>query len=338
MHTVSEIVAHASAVGLVTQREVQSGMVSVRSAPGLGDVQAVLVSDRPVGYVKAAQSWPTDPTPPELRTSPELVEGRGLSEAQRRERDALLSLGDADLGPRLLAETEDCLWVGVVQGQRLSQVSASLPELAEILQTWGSALATLHRLPVDERSVPAAPRPWLLDADRRARAARRLERARGRVAVVRALEDEPCLRLAARQLDRRWTDRHLMHGGLTADNVVVQATQPVRVRFFSFADAGLGDPAWDLATALDTITWLARRRRTPAEPLAEYFLQGYRRSGGPAALFPAVQAVRALATAWLLDGTSSTGGAPLTGDELRFWLNRARAFAERSGRLHHQAA
>jgi Ser/Thr protein kinase RdoA (MazF antagonist) len=339
MHTVSEIVAHASAVGLVTQREVRSGLVSVRSAPGNADVQAVLVSDRPVGYVKAATSWPGDADP------------------VTRERVALQSLGDVDLGPRLLAGPEDSLWVGVVQGQRLSQVNASLPDLAEICETWGSAVATLHRLPVDgpplplashpramplarhRRPVPPAPRPWLLDADRRARSATRLGRTRGPADVVRALDDEPRLRSAAAQVAARWTDRHWMHGGLTADNVVVQAAQPVRVRFFSFADAGLGDPAWDLATVLDTITWLARRRRTPAEPLADYFLRGYRRSGGPGALWPAIQAVRALATAWqLAGGTSSSGGLPLPDAELRFWLDRARAFADRAGRWHREAA
>jgi Ser/Thr protein kinase RdoA (MazF antagonist) len=219
----------------------------------------------------------------------------------------------------------------VVSGRDLVHLSATIPELAEICQTWGVAVARLHQLSTTRPGVPPAPRPWLLDPDRRARLAGRSGRGSLLAAVAVALDSEPALRSAARAVDARWTDRSWIHGNLTADHVLVQAAPPVRVRFLDFENAGLGDPAWDLATAADTITWLARRRQTPAEPLVDYFFRGYRRSGGHGSLYPAVRAVRALTTAWQLGGSETAPADPqLMRAELQFWLDRARSFAVRA--------
>ena len=79
--------------------------------------------------------------------------------------------------------------------------------------------------------------------------------------------------------------------------MIVEHRPALRVSFIDLEDAGLGDPAWDLASAADTIDSLAPRWRVMPQLLLDYLLLGYRRAGGPARLNPAMQAVRALATA-----------------------------------------
>jgi thiamine kinase-like enzyme len=110
--------------------------------------------------------------------------------------------------------------------------------------------------------------------------------------------------------------------------VIVETVPCLQVRFVDFEDAGLGDPAWDLATVLDTISYLAHTWNSPPEPLVEYFLRGYRHADGPGRLYPAIQAVRAVATAWQIAGTEQRGSdAPAVRQQVAEWLNRARAFA-----------
>jgi aminoglycoside phosphotransferase (APT) family kinase protein len=316
MHSIPELVAEANAVGLVTRREVQQGLVSVRPVAPAGRVRAILVGDQPVGVVK------------------EPGEGGGSVEMLHRERQALSRLHEMDVAPRLLADVDGTtLWARVVRGVDLVHVRAGVPELAEMCECWGLQLARLHQLPVTSGAgVSEAPRPWLLAADRRARVAARVDRHSEAAGVLATVEREPRLRLAAGQVEARWTTRHWVHGDLGPSNVVLDPAPPVRVRFLNFEHAGLGDPAWDLATALDTLVWLASRpwSQASAECLGDYFLRGYRRGGGPGSLYPAMQAVRALATAWQLAEVARdrpTGG--LRG-QLDGWLNRARSFADRA--------
>jgi hypothetical protein len=317
MQTVSELVAHASAVGLVTRREVEAGVVTVRSADA-PHVRTILVQDHPVGYVK-------EPAPRQPWVPDDLL---------NRERCALTWLPDHDLGPRLLGDQPaDALWVTVLRGRSLPELDATITELAEVCDAWGLAVATLHQLSTSRPGVPQAPRPWLLDPDRRARALSRAPRESGQRAVLTAVEDDPGLRAACRLLSARWSDRHWVHGSISAPNVRVEVGPPVRVRFANFENAGLGDPAWDLASAVDTITGLAPSWRTPAEPLVDYLLRGYRRGGGPAILHPAVQAVTALATAWQLPAADPRSGASAAEQTAGFWLRRARGFAGRTTQL-----
>jgi aminoglycoside phosphotransferase len=318
MQTVPQIVAQANAVGLVTQREVRDGMVTVRSESAGEHVHAILVGNHPVGYVKERPS------------------GSRQDDVINRERRTLTYLREVDLGPRLLAAQPggDTLWVGVVRGVDLAHARGTVPELAEVCETWGVAVAQLHRLSTARPGVMEAPRPWLLAPDHRARVASGAVRGSDRAAIIAAIDNEPSLRAASRQVDARWTDRQWMHGDLTSANVVVESAPPMRVRFMNFEHAGLGDPAWDLATAMDTITWMAPQWRTPAEPLIDYFLRGYRRSGGLGTLYPAIQAVRALATAWQLAGTrQDPTGVRAAEPDSKTWLDRARAFAARADRV-----
>ena len=323
MQSIPELVAEANAVGLVTRGEVQQGLVSVRAVAATGRVRAILVGDQPVGVVK------------------EPGEGGGSAELHR-ERQALSRLHEMDVAPRLLPDAGGTtLWARVVRGVDLVHLRAGVPELAEMCECWGVQLAQLHRMPVTGRpGVSDAPRPWLLAADRRARVAARVHRHSQAGGVLATVEREPRLRLATGQVEARWTARHWVHGDLRPSNVVLDPAPPVRVRFLNFEYAGLGDPAWDLATALDTLVWLASRPRSQASAqcLGDYFLRGYRRAGGPGSLYPAMQAVRALATAWQLAEAARDRPSAGLRAQLDGWLDRARSFAERSAARAQPAA
>jgi aminoglycoside phosphotransferase (APT) family kinase protein len=114
---------------------------------------------------------------------------------------------------------------------------------------------------------------------------------------------------------------------------MVEEKPVLQVSFLDLESGGLGDPTWDLASAVDTITWLSPRWHAVAQPLVDYLILGYRRAGGPGRLYPAIQAVRALATAvWIAELPEERTGEEAQ-EELELWLDRARAYAARIGWL-----
>jgi len=150
--------------------------------------------------------------------------------------------------------------------------------------------------------------------------------------VLKAYESSSDLRAATREVDERWTELHWIHGNLNATNVVVDHQPALRVSFVDRDGVGLGDPAWDLASAVDVIAWLSPGWHAFPQALVDYFLLGYRRAGGPGRLYPAMQAVRALGTAvWAATHESADGKNLETG--VSAWLDRARAHAARVGCL-----
>lgn len=216
----------------------------------------------------------------------------------------------------------------VVGAEELSDLTGNLAALADVCQAGGAALARLHRLPCREAGTALAPRPWVLDPLHRAPASKGLGEAWAREAVIEAYEDSACLRAAAAEVRERWTERHLILGDLTADGILVEPRPALRVRLAEPGSAGLGDPAWDAASALDVIAGLAVTWRAPAGPLIEYFQQGYRRESGPGRLYPAMRAVRALMTAWQVAGADRRSPAQRRAD-VRGWIERARSQATR---------
>jgi Ser/Thr protein kinase RdoA (MazF antagonist) len=214
----------------------------------------------------------------------------------------------------------------------LVQQRGTVAELVQICQAWGSALASLHCTAMGGSVAPVAARPWVVNPLHLTVSIRSADRGLGHAAVLRAYEYSCDLRAAALEVDERWTDRHWIHGDLNASNVLIEHQPALRVSFIRSHDPGLGDPAWDLASAIDMIAWLSPRWHAMPQPLVDYFLLGYRRAGGPARLYPAIQAVRALATAvWVAETPQQPTGQEDVQADLAFWLDRARAYAGRVG-------
>jgi aminoglycoside phosphotransferase (APT) family kinase protein len=230
--------------------------------------------------------------------------------------------------PELVADA------GHFGGADLVQQRGTIAELAQICQAWGAALAALHTTATDGFSTPLAARPWALNPEHRTTSMRTGLPSLGCAAVLTAYQSSYDLRAASREVDERWTELHWIHGNLNPTNVVVDHRPALRVSFIDRDGVGLGDPAWDLASAVDTIVWLSPRWRAMSQPLVDYFLLGYRRAGGPGRLYPAIQAVRALATARrVADATPESADAGHVETEPAVWLDRARAYAARVGCL-----
>ena len=199
---------------------------------------------------------------------------------------------------------------GQFGGADLAQQRGTLAELAQICQAWGAAIATLHTISTRRLPASLAPRPRVLSPRRLMPSMRDVAGGSGYAAVLEAYESSPDLRAAAIEVDQRWTEQHWIHGNLSASTVMVEEQPALRVSFLDLESGGLGDPAWDLASAVDTITWLSPRWHAVAQPLVDYLILGYRRAGGPGRLYPAIQAVRALATAvWVAESTGGTDRA-----------------------------
>jgi Ser/Thr protein kinase RdoA (MazF antagonist) len=216
----------------------------------------------------------------------------------------------------------------------LVQQRGTVAELAQICQAWGSAIAALHTTATHGSSAPLTARPWVIDPEHRTASMKSVLTGPGHKAVLHAYESSGELRAAAREVDERWTELHWIHGDLNATNVFVQHRPALLISFADLDGAGLGDPAWDLASAVDMIGWLSQRWRALSQPLVEYLLLGYRRAGGPGRLYPAMQAVRALATAkWVAESPLESTSEQHIEAEVAFWLDRARAHAARLGCL-----
>ena len=147
-------------------------------------------------------------------------------------------------------------------------------------------------------------------------------------AVLSAYESSRDLRAAVREVDERWTELHWIHGDLTVSNVQVALRPAMRVSFLGLDEAGLGDPAWDLAIAVDMITWVSPCWHAMPQPLADY----------PVGI-PASERTRPALSGhggqrhWLPPSGSrtphgSTGQDPGE-SELAIWLDRAHAYAAR---------
>ncbi len=216
----------------------------------------------------------------------------------------------------------------------LAQQRGNVAELAQICQAWGAAIATLHTTSTHHSSAPLAARPWVADPRHLTVSMSGAAPRSVYAAVLQAYESSRDLRAAVREVDDRWTEHHWIHGNLTATNVQVELRPALRVSFLDLEDAGLGDPAWDLATAVDMITWVSPCWRVMPHPLVDYLLLGYRRAGGPGRLYPAIQAVRAMATAiWIASAAHGSTRQEPAQAELATWLDRAQTHAARVGRL-----
>jgi aminoglycoside phosphotransferase (APT) family kinase protein len=239
-------------------------------------------------------------------------------------------------GGELIAQSS---WFGqlthpAVSGVELARQPGNVAELAATCQAWGTALATLHTMSTRRSATLLAPRPAVLNPRRLMPSMRDAALGSGYATVLEAYESSRDLRAAVSEVDDRWTEQHWIHGNLNETNVIVEQRPALRVSFVDLEDAGLGDPAWDLASAMDTIAWLSPRWHVMPQLLMENLLQGYRRAGGPGRLYPAIQAVGVLATALRVAGSEHESNR-LDGEraDLTVLLGRARAYAARVGCL-----
>jgi Phosphotransferase enzyme family len=330
------VLASACERGVVTRREIESGLVSVHVAADAPRVRSILVRGHAIAFVKR----------PRLGGIHDLGDGGLGSGRVGAEWQALSRAGAADLGPRLLCGADDgLLWLSALPGRRLVSArqltGAGIAELADICQGWGAAVAALHREPAPKSGRPAAQRPTL------PRTARASGVDSGRIGVpsgghadqvLQAIETDRALVRAVAAVDEGWSDRHWIHGELTAEHVIIDPWPTLQVRFVGFGRAGLGDPDWDLAGCLDTIAGLvdpvvsgvgARTARSRAQEsmLGDYFLHAYRRAGGPGRVHPAMRATYALSAAWRLASEQPAADPGCARLEVLRHLERAREFA-----------
>lgn len=301
MLTAPELVARAVRAGLVTAVDVLSGAVTMVDESRSNTVARLDVGGRPVAHVKqrgaAALMDATDPVGDERRA---LLALRGLTGPAGRPLVPVL------VAP--LALDVDALWVRSVDGVVLTGHRGTVPDLARLCQAWGSATAALHHWPATTAGVHRepplrAPLPWAFDPDE-IPASMSGSDGTPFAAVLDTVRGDPALRRAAAEARRRWSADRWVHGDLTASNVLVAGVSPEQphVVLLDLEAAGLGDPGWDVATAIDSIGWLAPSWSAPPEPLVDHFLDGYRAGGGPGRAHPALQAVRSVMTAWQVAG------------------------------------
>jgi aminoglycoside phosphotransferase (APT) family kinase protein len=133
---------------------------------------------------------------------------------------------------------------------------ASPPYLAALRRLVAAALAACHGVPVGPEAAiaPALPRgaPWVFDLARPAPASLR-ELAPAQLIVIQALQSRPEAMAALDQLRDDWRPSRLIHGDFKWSNVLVQRDGtgiPVRVLLLDWEMAQLGDPAWDVGSAL----------------------------------------------------------------------------------------
>lgn len=271
----TDLLAAAVAAGLVTAREVADGAVDVRGS-------ALSLRGRAIAYASETAN----------------------ADAGHEQR-CLRMLADTGLVPEVLrAGADGIVWIAAVRGSRLAEVRGTMAELADACQAWGAALAALHLTRIGLGTTPpVAPRPWVLDLDRMPRGMRHAPAGSARAHVLRTLRSDCALARTSSRVADRWSTDHWTHADLTADRVLVQHLPDLRVRFVDLRGSGVGDPAWDLAGALETVAELTAGPRAPwgaasGRCLSDYLLRGYRRAGGPAVVDAGTRALRIVARAW----------------------------------------
>ena len=322
------LLVSAVRAGLITAREVAERAVELRGS-------VLVLHGQPIAYARSHGV-------------------SGARDAADRERRVLRLLADTGLVPELCGR-DDVIWTAAVRGERLGAVGGTMAELAEICQRWGAAIATLHLTRIAAASEPpVAPRPWVLDPDRLPRTMRQAPAGSARAFVLRTVRGDRGLQRTVGRVAERWSADHWTHGDLTEDRIRVQHAPELRVRFVDLRSGGLGDPGWDLAGALETVSELTAGPRAPwgtanAACLTDFLLLGYRRAGGSASVEAGTRALRIVARAWeqaaLLDARTAhpasmhpAAGRPDEATLLTERLGLARELAARCARTGLAAA
>ncbi len=299
MLSASDTLAQAFSLGLLSADDVLSGHAWVVDASGSHRVHLVGVG---IGASATARA---------VVKTPGLVSMLDGDDPVRAERLALRHLAGSGLTPQLLCDEDPPrgvlssarqLWTGAVPGEVLAAQGGADTSTRTPFADWGTTLAALHRLPV-QGGEPVAPLPWILDHPTTApghlggRAAPRAVRE-----VLAGVQERTALAHALNSLAASWRRTGWCHGDASPANAIVRSVLSAHddvdcaVVLVDLEHAGLGDPDWDLATALDGIGTI-----TPDGSLAQArraeFLDGYRAAGGPGRQDPRHLAARAVLSA-----------------------------------------
>lgn len=324
MTTAPGLAAAAIRAGLVDASDVLNGSVAVVPQSRSNVVHRFDRGDIPLAFVKQ----------------------RGLAshldgdDAIENERTVLRMLGGRPFAPRLIEVAGPALWTAAVPGTDLAEFAQDPWSLIAAARATGAALAELHTTAPAE-GCPNAPRPWALSPDSLPPSMATDGSSPVLESVLAALA-EPGIRDALHAAAANWTADHLIHGDLSAGNIVVGSPATGRgtatlidLTFVDFESAGRGDPSWDLVCAVAMVQSLAFDEATAAAA-GEALALGYRAAGGSGEVEDSFACVRALLTAWQVAmapgwaarqfGTPEPKDADVSA-EVDAWLDRARDHA-----------
>lgn len=142
----------------------------------------------------------------------------------------------------------------------------------------GRALGRLHAIPLSTDQAPDAPPIWVFSLCRPNRDVL-TDLSAASLSVVRIVQQSPTMVETLRRLSRRRTPKRLIHGDLRLDNCLVAVPAgyagPERLVLVDWELAGMGDPAWDVATVLCEYlaVWLRSMPLADSLPLDESLAQ-----------------------------------------------------------------
>ena len=260
------------AAGVLDTREVLDGEVAVFPQSRSNVVHRIERRGVPLAFVKQ-------------RGVASFLDG---DDAVANERAALSAVAGLTCVPGVLpVDDPDAVWLEAVPGESLGEIPLGGAGFDAACRALAESLVQLHTYPVPtDLSLPRAPQPWALLPDDLPASMRGSTRGSACAAVLDVART-PEVRAALDQAASGWTKSAWIHGDVSPGNIIIHAGRAVLVDWES---AGLGDPAWDLATAVITLRGLGST--------AEDFLTEYWRLGGPARLEDALLTARAVQSAW----------------------------------------
>ena len=283
MRSAPGLVRQAVAAGITDATSVATGRVRLVPCSWSNVVHRLDVDGQPVAFVKQdgeAALMDADP-------------------AVARESVALRMLRTGPLTPslpRVLADG-DALWTQACPGQPLIDVLPQDP--VALSARLGQLLARLHRQPVQAEGsgtpmpctpLPVAPQPWPLLAHLPPSLAQTPpESLPGQVLARRLAPTEAAV---LRHTSRQWRNDAWIHGDLSCTNVLVHGDDLV---LLDLEHAGLGDPSWDLAAAVGSLTTtLGALAPDLLEASLTSLWTAYLQAGGPGRSDPGLELAHAL--------------------------------------------
>ena len=312
MVSAPRLLADAVAMGVVTAADAHTGQASVCPMPRSNAVHRVDRRGVPVGYVKQAGAA-------------SLVDGDDTVRVERTVLGRLASRGFTS--SPIEGGRPGTVWTRAVRGSEIASAATDHPALLDAMAAaLGERLAAWSRLP-SSTAVKRAATPWpllptLLPSMEAAARNDDLEH------VLEATVDPDVARALAIAKGQWRPAVRFVHGDISRHNIMVGrrrrgASTPV-ITFIDLESCGLGHPAWDVVSAVETLAEIDPR---PGERAVRAFRAAFGDAGGDACPSPAWTCVRALVSAWQIGVTRAPDRTPRVADALA----RAVASAREAG-------